>query len=65
MQQLLPALGLSAVQISGGGIVPAARRGRPSRASVHSRLADEVNELRQRLGGLPLPVEAEDIWTEI
>jgi hypothetical protein len=24
-----------------------------------------VNELRQRLGGLPLPVEAEDIWTEI
>jgi len=45
--------------------MPAARRGRPSRATVHSRLADEVNELRQRLGGLPLPVEAEDIWTEI
>jgi Fic family protein len=45
--------------------MPGARRGRPSRASVHSRLADEVQELRQRLGGLPLPVEAEDIWTEI
>lgn len=41
------------------------RRGRPSRASIHNHLAEEVNELRQRLGGLPLPVEAEDIWTEI
>jgi Fic family protein len=45
--------------------MPATRRGRPSRAAIHNRLADEVNELRQRLGGLPLPVEAEDIWTEI
>jgi hypothetical protein len=65
MQQPLSAFGLSAIQTSGGSIMPAARRGRPSRASVHGRLADEVNELRQRLGGLPLPVEAEDIWTEI
>src|SRR3954454_6902993 len=40
-------------------------RGRPSRASLHQRLADEVAELRERLGGLPLPAEAEDIWTEI
>src|SRR5262245_2353952 len=39
-------------------------RGRPSRAAIHQRLADEVEELRRRLGGLPLPVEAEDIWTE-
>jgi Fic family protein len=42
-----------------------ARRGRPSRASLHERLAAEVDELRARLGGLPLPAEAEDIWTEI
>jgi hypothetical protein len=41
------------------------RRGRPSRASVHERLAFEVGELRARLGGLPLPAEAEDIWTAI
>ena len=41
------------------------RRGRPSRALVHERLAFEVGELRRRLGGLPLSVEAEDIWTEI
>jgi hypothetical protein len=40
-------------------------RGRPSRASIHERLAFEVGELRDRLGGLPLPDEAEDIWTEI
>ena len=42
-----------------------ARRGRPSRASVHERLASEVDELRARLGGLPPPAAAEDIWTEI
>lgn len=42
-----------------------ARRGRPSRASIHERLAFEVGELRERLGGLPLPAEADDIWTEI
>jgi cell filamentation protein, protein adenylyltransferase len=41
------------------------QRGRPSRASIHRRLAFEVAELRARLGGLPLPAEAEDIWTEI
>ena len=39
--------------------------GRPSRNSIHERLAFEVSELRSRLGGLPLPTEAEDIWTEI
>src|SRR3954469_19017373 len=42
-----------------------ARRGRPSRAAIHERLASEVDELRARLGGLPLPAEAEDIWTQI
>jgi Fic family protein len=39
--------------------------GRPSRDAIHERLAFEVRELRQRLGGLPLPSEAEHIWTEI
>jgi len=38
------------------------RRGRSSRASVHERLEFEVGELRKRMGGLPLPTEAEDIW---
>src|SRR3954464_8729601 len=42
-----------------------ARRGRPSCAAIHERLASEVDELRARLGGLPLPAEAEDIWTQI
>lgn len=40
-------------------------RGRPSRRSIHQRLASEVEELRQRLGGLPAPDEAEGIWTDI
>jgi len=40
-------------------------RGRPSRDSIHERLAFEVGELRAHLGGLPLPDEAEGIWTEI
>src|SRR5258708_11865738 len=44
---------------------PTQRRGRPSRESLHQRLEFEVGELRARLGGLPLPAEAEDIWTAI
>jgi len=40
-------------------------RGRPSRRSLHQRLTAEVAELRQRLGGLPTPDEAEAIWTDI
>jgi hypothetical protein len=44
---------------------PAGRRGRPSRASIHRRLEFEVGELRARMGGLPVPAEAEDIWTAI
>ena len=39
--------------------------GRPPRSAIHERLAFEVRELRERLGGLPLPNEAEHIWTEI
>ena len=38
--------------------------GRPTRASYHLRLEQGREEL-QRLGGLPSPSEAEQIWTEI
>jgi hypothetical protein len=41
------------------------RRGRPSRASVYERLAVQIGELRERLGGLPHPDEAEGIWRGI
>lgn len=40
-------------------------RGRPSRASVYQRLDDAVDELRERMGGLPTPAEAEDIWSDL
>jgi Fic family protein len=40
-------------------------RGRPSRQAVYERLEDAIAELRDRLGGLPTPTEAEDIWTAI
>ncbi|HET7700071.1 MAG TPA: Fic family protein [Candidatus Limnocylindria bacterium] len=40
-------------------------RGRPSRAAIHERLQAHVQELKDRLGGLPLPAEAEQIWTGI
>lgn len=45
---------------NGGG-----RRGRPSRAAVYERLQVQIAELRERLGGLPSPVEAEGIWRGI
>lgn len=41
------------------------RRGRKSREAIYRQLADGVEELRTRLGGLPSPVEAEDIWGDI
>ncbi len=41
------------------------RRGRPSRELVYQRLEEGIGELRGRMGGLPSPVEAEDIWTSI
>lgn len=41
------------------------RRGRPPRQSVYQRLNEAVAELRDRMGGLPSPTEAEDIWTSI
>jgi GNAT superfamily N-acetyltransferase len=39
--------------------------GRPSRAAVYERLRVQIGELRERLGGLPSPVEAEGIWRGI
>ncbi len=40
-------------------------RGRPSRETVYARLDTQIEELWQRLGGLPSPVEAADIWKGI
>lgn len=39
--------------------------GRKPRAAIHARLNHEVRELRDRLGGLPTPEEADEIWTRI
>lgn len=39
--------------------------GRPRREEIYRRLRDAVAELGERLGGLPDPVEADDIWTTI
>ncbi len=41
------------------------RRGRPSRAAVYERLRVQIGELRERLGGLPSPEEADGIWRGI
>ncbi len=40
-------------------------RGRKSREAIYRQLEEGVQELRTRLGGLPSPVEAEDIWGDI
>lgn len=40
-------------------------RGRPSRATVYARLDRALEELRDRLGGLPSPKKSESIWAEI
>jgi Fic/DOC family len=40
-------------------------RGRPSRESVYLRLDTQIAELWERMGGLPSPVEAADIWKGI
>ena len=45
-------------------IVPG-RRGRPPRTAVYHRLRMQIVELRERLGGLPSPPEAEGIWRGI
>ncbi len=43
----------------------ASRGGRPSRAELYRRLRADVAELRGRLGGLPTPLEAADVWRGI
>lgn len=40
-------------------------RGRPPRSAVYQRLRAQISELRDRLGGLPLPEQAEEIWRGI
>jgi hypothetical protein len=40
-------------------------RGRPSRAAIYERLRIQIEELRDRLGGLPSPGEADGIWRGI
>jgi hypothetical protein len=40
-------------------------RGRPSRATVYQRLDAALDDLYNRLGGLPSPKEAETIWSDI
>jgi fido (protein-threonine AMPylation protein) len=44
---------------------PGPSRGRPTRASVYERLRIQIGELRDRLGGLPSPDQAEGIWRGI
>lgn len=41
------------------------RVGRPPRSAVYDRLRVQIGELRERLGGLPSPEEAQDIWRGI
>lgn len=45
--------------------VPGGARGRPPREAVYERLHVQIGELRERLGGLPSPAEARDIWRGI
>jgi Fic family protein len=45
--------------------VTARKRGRPPRSEVYERFATQIRELHERLGGLPSPLEAENIWTDI
>ncbi len=44
---------------------PQARRGRPPREAIYERLEVQIGELREKLGGLPIPAEAESIWRGI
>jgi Fic family protein len=39
--------------------------GRPPRAAIYARLDEAIADLNDRLGGLPSPVEAEDIWDDL
>jgi hypothetical protein len=46
-------------------MAPEETRGRKSREAIYRQLAEGVEELRTRLGGLPTPMEAQDIWGDI
>lgn len=46
-------------------IQPSSRRGRPPRDEVYLRLDTQIAELWERMGGLPNPLEAQDIWRGI
>lgn len=41
------------------------RRGRPPREEIYGRLDTQIAELWERMGGLPNPLEAGDIWRGI
>lgn len=40
-------------------------RGRPSRHTVYHLLDEVIEDLRSRMGGLPSPAEAEEIWSDL
>lgn len=40
-------------------------RGRPSRHTIYAQLDDAIKDLRSRMGGLPSPAEAEEIWSDL
>lgn len=40
-------------------------RGRPSRQTIYRQLDDAIEDLRSRMGGLPRPAEAEEIWADL
>jgi fido (protein-threonine AMPylation protein) len=44
---------------------PRGRRGRPPRDEIYRRLDYQIQELWERMGGLPSPVEAAEIWRGI
>lgn len=46
-------------------MVTGVARGRPSRATIYTRLDNALIELHHRLGGLPSPAESETIWSDI
>lgn len=47
------------------GTVLSMARGRPARETIYSRMADAIDDLNSRLGGLPTPSEAEGIWADL
>ncbi len=45
--------------------IQSSKRGRPSRKAVYQHFDEQIAELWQRLGGLPSPTEASEIWKGI